>query len=115
MALTQDPPSPTLTLPAALYTRGFKRFIDGALASGWLVTWVFGEIAVLGLISTTIVSLIDMVVSVPLPASFPRVIDPGVASGFLLFGTVFLTMWTVGGLAVGKHLFRSVLGEDRIW
>jgi hypothetical protein len=115
MALVQDQTSPTLTLPAALYPRGFGRFIDAVFVTGWLAIWALGEIAVVTLIGTTIVSLIDMVVSLPLPPSFPKVADPGVASGFLLFGAVFLTMWTVGGLAVGKHLFRSVAGEDRVW
>ena len=66
MALAQDQTPQTLTLPAALYPHGFKRFIDGLLASGWLVIWVFGELAVLAMMGTTIVSLIDMVVSLSL-------------------------------------------------
>ena len=84
MALAQDQTPQTLTLPAALYPHGFKRFIDGLLASGWLVIWVFGELAVLAMMGTTIVSLIDMVVSLSLPANFPKVSNLSVASGFLM-------------------------------
>jgi hypothetical protein len=41
--------------------------------------------------------------------------DPGVASGFLLFCSLFLIMWTAGGMAVSTHLFRNVAGEDLVW
>lgn len=115
MALAQDQTPQTLTLPAALYPRGFGRFIDALFMTFWLVIWVFGELAVLTLLGTTIVSLIATILNLSLPPSFPVVSDLGVASGFLLFSTVFLTMWTVGGMAVGTHLFRNVAGEDRVW
>jgi hypothetical protein len=115
MALVQDQNPPTLTLPAALHPHGFGRFVDALFMAGWLVIWVVGELAVLTLLGVTIVSMIAAVLRLSLPESFPEVTDPGAASGFLLFGTVFLTMWSVGGLAACKHLFRGVAGEDRVW
>ena len=115
MALAQDQSPPTLTLPAALYPRGLGRFVDAAFMTVWLAMWVVGEVAVLFLTGSTIVSLIATVLSLSLPSFFPKVSDPGVAGGFLLFGMLFLTLWTVGGIAAGMHLFRSVAGEDRVW
>src|SRR5688500_12656633 len=115
MALAQDQPPQTLTLPAALYPHGFGRFIDAFFMAAWLAIWVVGELAVLALLGTTIISLIDAVLPLPLPESFPVVSHLGAASGFLLFCTVFVTMWTVGGKAVSTHLFRNVAGEDRVW
>lgn len=114
MALAQDQ-TPSLTLPAALYPRGFGRLIDAVFMTAWFVIWVLGEIAALALIGVTIVSQFAAVFRLSLPPSFPTVNDPGVASGFLLFGTVFLTVWTVGGIAAGKHLIRNVAGQDRVW
>ena len=67
------------------------------------------------LTGATLISLIASALSLSLPQSFPKVTDPSVASGFLLFGMVFLTIWTIGGIAAGTHLFRSVAGEDRVW
>lgn len=115
MALAQDQTPPTLTLPASLYPRGLGRFLDAAFLGVWLVLWVVGELAVLTLIGTTIVSLIAMVFDVSLSPSFPRVTSASIAASFLLFGMLFLVMWTVGGMAAGTHLFRSVAGEDRVW
>jgi hypothetical protein len=114
MALAQDQ-TPSLTLPAALHPRGFGRVIDAIFMTAWLAMWVLGEIAALTLMGVTIVSQVAPILSLSLPPSLPTVNDPGVASGFLLFGTVFLTMWTVGGIAAGKHLLRNVAGEDRVW
>jgi hypothetical protein len=115
MALAQDQSPQTLTLPAALYPRGFGRFIDALFMTCWLVIWVVGELAVLTLLGTTFLNLIAAILRLPLPPSIPVVNDLGAAAGFLLFGAVFLTMWTVGGMAVGTRLFRAVAGEDRVW
>jgi hypothetical protein len=115
MAVAQDHTPQTLTLPAALYPRGFGRIVDALFMSCWLVLWAAGEVAVLTLLGTTIVSLIAAILDLSLPSSFPLVSDPGVASGFLLFGSIFLIMWTAGGMAVSTHLFRNVAGEDRVW
>jgi hypothetical protein len=115
MALAQDQSSQIPTLPAALYPRGFGRFVDGLFMSCWLVIWVGGELAVVSLLGTTIVSLIAAILPLPLPESFPLVSHLGAAAGFLLFSALFLTMWSVGGVAVCKHLFRNVAGEDRVW
>jgi hypothetical protein len=115
MAVAQDQPPQTLTLPAALYPRGFGRIVDGLFMSCWLVLWVAGEVAVTTLLGTTIISLIAAILGLSLPSSFPVVSDPGVASGFLLFGSLFLIMWSAAGMAVSTHLFRNVAGEDRVW
>lgn len=115
MDFAHDQGPQSLTLPAALHPRGFGRFIDAFLMSCWLVIWAAGELAAVSLLCTTIVSLIAAILPLPLPESFPLVSDLGVASGFLLFGALFLTMWSVGGMAVSKHLFRNVAGEDRVW
>jgi hypothetical protein len=114
MALAQEQ-TPTLKLPAALYSRGLGRIVDAFLLVCGLVLWVAGALAVLSLTLATIVNLIATGLNLSLPPYFPKVTDPGVASGFLLFGMVFLTLWTAGGIAVGTHLFRSVAGEDRVW
>ena len=96
MAVAQDQTPQTLTLPAALYPRGFGRIVDALFMSCWLVLWAAGEVAVLTLLGTTIISLIAAILDLSLPSSFPLVSDPGVASGFLLFGSIFLIMWTAG-------------------
>jgi hypothetical protein len=113
MAIATDGPTP-LTLPASLRPRGWGRYFDAAFLICWLAIWVVGEVVVAFLTCTTIVSLIAATLGLSLPAFFPKTTDPGVASGFLLFGLVWLTMWTIGGVAAGTHLLRGLAGEDRV-
>jgi hypothetical protein len=113
MAIATDGPTP-LTLPASLRPCGWGRYFDAAFLICWLAIWVVGEVVVAFLTCTTIVSLIAATLGLSLPAFFPKTTDPGVASGFLLFGLVWLTMWTIGGVAAGTHLLRGLAGEDRV-
>ncbi len=71
MAVAQDQPPQTLTLPAALYPRGFGRIVDGLFMSCWLVLWVAGEVAVVTLLGTTIISLIAAILDLSLPSLLP--------------------------------------------
>jgi hypothetical protein len=111
MAIATDAPTP-LSLPASLRPRGWGRYFDSVFMIVWLAMWLVGEVVVAALTVGTVISLIAASLGIPLPAFFPKITDPGVASGFLLFGLIWLTLWTVGGIAVGTHLLRSLAGED---
>jgi hypothetical protein len=113
MATATDGPTP-LTLPASLRPHGWARYFDAAFLICWLAMWVVGEVVVALLTVGTVVSLIAASLGLSLPAFFPKSTDPGVAAGFLLFGLIWLTLWTIGGLAAGAHLLRGLAGEDRV-
>jgi hypothetical protein len=119
MATATDGPTPLtpltpLTLPVSLRPYGWGRYVDAAFLICWLAMWVVGEVVVALLTCGTIVSLIAASLGLPLPAFFPKTTDPGVAAGFLLFGLIWLSLWTIGGAAAGTHLLRGLAGEDRV-
>jgi hypothetical protein len=111
MAIATDAPTP-LSLPASLRPHGWGRYLDSVFMIVWLAMWLVGEVLMVALTLGTILSLIVVSLGFAPPAFLPKVTDPGVAAGFLLFGLFWLTLWTVGGIAVGTHLLRNLAGED---
>jgi hypothetical protein len=111
MAIATDAPTP-LSLPASLRPYGWGRYLDSAFLIVWLAMWLVGEVLMVALTVGTIISLIAVILGLAPPAFLPKVTDPGVAAGFLLFGLFWLTLWTVGGVAAATHLLRSLAGED---
>ena len=76
--------------------------------------WVVGEIVALALVIGMIASALSAALGrPPLLASWAPPTD-GSVSFFLFFLLMWLTLWTVGGIAAGTQLLRRLGGEDSI-
>lgn len=108
-------PSSFIAGPSAtLRATGIARYIGAAFLSVWLVGWVIGEAVALGFLVMLIRSVLGSALGLSWPIPGGQWIAGGAAGFALLFLFLWLSLWTVGGLAALNHLFRSLAGEDRI-
>lgn len=98
----------------SLKPTGWGRFIfDIPFLALWLAFWAVFEVAVIVLLGGMLAGSIASVFGVTL--SFASRLTPdGSLPFFLLFLLVWLTMWTVGGIAAGTHFLRTLAGRDVI-
>ncbi len=92
----------------------WSRYLDAIFLLVWLMFWVVGEVVALVLVVMMIASALSAALGrPPLLASWAPPTD-GSVSLFLVFLLIWLTLWTVGGIAAGTHLLRRLSGEDSI-
>ena len=100
---------PTMSLRPA----GIGRFVTAAFLSVWLAGWVAGEVVAAGMLATILGGMAGLI-SEPRPAwAVDFVANGGVAFG-LLFLILWLTLWTIGGVAALTALARSLVGADHV-
>ena len=93
-----------------LRSRGVDRYVSGAFLAFWLCGWAVGESFVLWLLVKGAWALLT---GTPLePGRALLETGPAVLVG--LFLLVWLTLWTIGGIAAAMELLRLLWGEDRI-
>jgi len=95
-------------LEARLEIRGIGRFFAVAFLSFWLAGWAVGEGAVLWILGKGAWSLLT---GAPF-GSGDKPVAFAVAMGIGLFLVVWLTFWTIGGVAAGRELLRLLFGRD---
>ena len=92
----------------------WSRYLDAIFLLVWLVFWVVGEVVAVALVVMMIASALSAALGrPPLLASWAPPTD-GSVTVFLFFLLLWLTLWTVGGIAAATHLLRNLSGEDRI-
>lgn len=97
-------------LEAHLAIQGVGRFFSAAFLTVWLAGWVVGETFALWFLSVGAYAL----TTGELSGAGSKPISPGVVMFAGLFLLVWLTLWTIGGLAAGRELLRLLFGRDRI-
>lgn len=93
-----------------LQSRGADRYVSGAFLAFWLCGWAVGESLVLFLLIKGAWALLTG--TPPEPGRAPLDAGPALMTG--LFLLVWLTLWTVGGIAAAMEMLRLLWGEDRI-
>ena len=93
-----------------LRSQGAGRYVSAAFLAFWLCMWAVGETLVLWFLIVGAISILTG--RPPEPGREPLDAGPAVMVGVFLL--VWLTMWTIGGIAAIMELFRLVGGEDRI-
>jgi hypothetical protein len=97
-------------LLASLKPGGLGRFFSSAFLIFWLCGWAAGEFFAFWLLGNGLVALMSGAPLAPGRAPLP----PGLtlaAGGFLL---LWITLWTVGGVAAIAEVLRLLWGEDRL-
>jgi hypothetical protein len=96
-------------LRVGLKSRGVARFVSAAFLAFWLCIWAVGESIVLAIVVIGGKALLTG--RPPEPGRDP--LDPGPAVVVGVFLIVWLTMWTIGGIAALGELVRLLWAEDR--
>jgi hypothetical protein len=95
-------------LEARLDISGIGRFFGAAFLAFWLAGWAVGEGVVLWILGKGAWSLLT---GTPLgPGDKPIAFGMVIAIG--LFLLVWLSFWTLGGVAAGRELLRLLFGRD---
>ena len=79
----------------------------------WLAGWVVGEVFAVGMLATITAALAN-IFSEHLPAWHTDIVSNGGVAFAILFLVLWLTLWTIGGIAAITQLTRSLVGEDVI-
>lgn len=90
--------------------RGAGRFVGAAFLSVWLCGWAAGEAFVLFVLGAGAVALATG--QPVMGRDQPLTLGPALAVGAFL--TVWLTFWTLGGIAAMREWLRLVWAEDRL-
>lgn len=93
-----------------LRTQGGGRWFGAAFLAFWLCGWAMGETFALWLLVKGAIALLTG--TPPEPGRAPLEFGPALLMG--LFLLVWLTLWTVGGIAAASELLRLLWGEDRV-
>src|SRR5262245_49420144 len=93
-----------------LAPKGFGRFVPAAFLGVWLCFWAIGESFVFWFLFKGARALLTG--TPPDPGRAP--IEPGPALLMGAFLLVWLTLWTVGGLAAIGEFLRLLWSEDRL-
>jgi hypothetical protein len=97
----------------SLRPSGLGRFVHAAFLSVWLAGWVVGETFALGMLAA-ILGWMTGFLSEPRPAWVLDFVAGNGAAFAFLFLVLWLTLWTVGGIAALTQLTRSLVGADHV-
>jgi len=89
---------------------GRGRYVSAVFLAIWLCGWAVGEAFVLWILITGAMALLAG--RPPEPGREPLELGPALMVGVFLI--LWLTMWTIGGIAALAELIRLLWGEDRI-
>jgi hypothetical protein len=103
-----------MTSSRQLRATGWSRYLDTVFLSVWLAFWLIGEVVALGLLGALLASAASAALGHPLALASRVAPTDGSVSIFLLFILVWLSLWTLGGVAASAHLFRRLAGADRV-
>src|SRR5262245_49677542 len=92
-----------------LTSQGVGRYLSAAFLAFWLCIWAVGESVVLWIVVVGAIALLTG--RPPEPGREPLELGPAVMAG--AFFVVWLTMWTVGGIAAFLEEMRLLWGRDR--
>ena len=106
--------SPISGSAVSLRPSGISRYFAAAFLSLWLVGWVIGETFALGMLGMLLGSLSGAISEQHLPLSAGEWLSSGAAGFVILFLLVWVTFWTVGGIAAITQLLRTLAGADDI-
>ena len=90
---------------------GWTRYIDVTFLAVWLTGWLVAEVVVTVLFGGMLAGLIASLFGITLTVG-SRMTPDGSTPFFVLFMLVWLTFWTIGGLAAGTHFLRMLAGRD---
>jgi hypothetical protein len=105
--------SETLGTTASLRPSGIGRYVTAAFLGLWLGGWVIGEVFA----GTAMVAVLGAIAGISverLPPVARSLLDSNEAALAILFLAVWLTFWTIGGIAASTAFLRSIAGEDSI-
>jgi hypothetical protein len=97
-------------LEAQLRVSGFGRFFAAGFLGFWLAGWAAGEAFVVWILSAGAWSLLT---GEPPDAGRER-LRPELALPAGLFLLLWLSLWTLGGIAAARELLRLLFGRDRM-
>ena len=97
-------------LEIRLVSRGCDRYVTAPFLMVWLCGWAAGEGFAIWLLVKGGIALLTG--RPPDPGHAPLDLGPALLAG--LFLLVWLSLWTVGGVAAFSELFRLLWGQDRI-
>jgi hypothetical protein len=90
----------------------WSRFLEAGFLVVWLLFWIVGEVAGIGLIGAMLASSVAAALGQPpILASLVPPTD-GSVTVFLLFALFWVLLWTFGGYAASRHLLRHLAGQD---
>ena len=98
---------------ASLRPNGIGRYFNAAFLSLWLAGWIVGEVVALWMMGAILVS-ISGVGSARIQTDANNLATSGAIGFVILFLLLWLTLWTIGGIAAATTLLRSLAGEDSI-
>lgn len=75
------------------------------------MAWIVGEVVALAVLGGLLAGIVAAVFGIGLPFA-SRLAADGSASFFLLFILIWLTLWTVAGVAAFRHFLRALAGQD---
>jgi hypothetical protein len=95
----------------SLKPAGWSRYIEVAFLGIWLTGWLVGEVVMTivfgGMLAGTIAAAFGITLSFA-----SRLTPDGSAPFLVLFMVVWLTIWTIGGIAAGTQFLRMLAGRD---
>jgi hypothetical protein len=95
----------------SLKPAGWSRYIEVVFLGIWLTGWLVGEVVMAIVFGGMLAGMIATAFGVTL--SFASRLTPDGSAPFLmLFAIVWLTMWTIGGIAAGTQFLRGLAGRD---
>ena len=97
----------------SLRPTGWGRYVDVVFLGVWIAGWFVGELVGLAFVGGLLVAVVAAAFRIMLPFAF-RLVPDGSTPFFLLGSLVWLTLWTVGGVAALTHFLRSMAGQDVI-
>lgn len=90
---------------------GWGRYIEVAFLGLWLTGWLVGEVVAATIFGGMLAGTIAAAFGITL--SFAERLTPNGSAPFIMgFMIVWLTMWTIGGIAAGTQFLRSLAGRD---
>jgi hypothetical protein len=96
----------------SLRPSGIGRYFGAAFLSVWLVGWAVGEVIAIALLGGILGALVGFFSE---PLSWTKdIVSSGGAAFAILFLLLWLTLWTIGGIAALTQVTRSLVGEDRL-
>jgi hypothetical protein len=106
--------TPVVPVTRQLRARHWSRYLDALFLLVWLLFWVVGEVVAFALVVVMIASGLSAALGRPPWMTSWAPPTDGSVTVFLFFLLLWLTLWTVGGIAAGTQLLRRLGGEDCI-